>query len=238
MKEGNSLDYLGSDPGAVKFGNFINYYTFHNVEKRTANLNPNMFPSVGGNEILCLDIGCNTGDLTQELYLYLKNIYPEQSIYMMAIDIDPKLINRAQEANNEKNITFVAMDIMDQEDKEVVLKYLASFKESRFHITFTFSITMWIHLNNGDDGLMKFLEYLKEVSKILVIEPQPWHCYRNAQRRIKKSGSTFEFYESLSIRSNVDTVIENILTHNCCKKIYESLHSSWKRKIQSYKCIE
>ncbi|KAJ0181871.1 hypothetical protein K1T71_002593 [Dendrolimus kikuchii] len=237
MKE-NSLNYLGSDPGAVKFGNFINYYSFHNVEKRMENLHPDMFPPSAGYELLCLDIGCNTGNLTQQLYLYLKNMYPEKNIYILAIDLDPKLIKRAQDTNNEKNITFISADIMAEEDKELVIKYLASFNQQRFHITFIFSVTMWIHLNNGDDGLLKFLHYLKDMSKILIIEPQPWSCYRNAQRRIKKSGSTFDFYKSLTIRSNVDTVIENILIDNYCKKIYESCQSSWKRKIQSYKCTD
>lgn len=236
MKETENLEFLGSDPGAVKFGNFINYYSFHNVEKRTANLHAIMFPTSVDDELLCLDVGCNSGELTQEFYLYLKKLYPKCSIQILAIDIDPKLIERARISNKEYKITFLSGDIMTDEAQEHIKKHLESYNKPYFDITFCFSVTMWIHLNNGDDGLLAFIKYLKLVSKILLIEPQPWNCYRNAQRRVKKTGNGFDTYKSLKIRHDVDRVLENVLTEIHCTKISESPQSSWNRKIKSYLC--
>ncbi|KAL0894803.1 hypothetical protein ABMA27_013329 [Loxostege sticticalis] len=232
----NELQFLGNDPGAVKYGNFINYYTFHSPSQRINNLHQNMFlPSVSTEPILCLDIGCNTGELTKELKEYLKIIYPESNTQFLAVDIDHKLIQRAQEMNDDSNITYEALNVMNDEECDKVIKqYLEARGRKAFNIIFCFSVTMWIHINNGDDGLLKFLQYIKSISETIIIEPQPWNCYRNAQRRVKKSGSTFPLYETLKIRSNVDSVIENIMTQNGHKKVYESPSSAWNRKIQSY----
>ncbi|XP_049865171.1 probable RNA methyltransferase CG11342 [Pectinophora gossypiella] len=230
------LSFYGSDPGAVKYGNFINYYSFHSAKQRIDNLHPQMFPRTTETSILCLDIGCNTGELTTELHSYLKTIYSNVDIHMLAIDIDPTLINRAQETNTNSDISFQAINIMEETDCDVIHKYLKSHERKSFDVTFCFSVTMWIHLNNGDDGLKQFLQFIKDISKTIIMEPQPWHCYRNAQRRVKKSGNSFPLYEQLEIRSDVDIVIENILTQNSHRKNYESSASSWKRKVQSYQC--
>ncbi|KAF9417842.1 hypothetical protein HW555_005139 [Spodoptera exigua] len=128
------------------------------------------------------DVGCNTGDLSKALYTYLKTVYPYCDIHMLAVDIDSTLIERAKEANENPYIKFMTCNIMEQNDQLLI------------------QITMWIHLNNGDAGLLAFLKYLKAI----VIEPQPWKCYRNAQRRVKKSGNSFELYECLKIKSDVD----------------------------------
>jgi hypothetical protein len=37
---------------------------------------------------------------------------------------------------------------------------------------------MWIHLNHGDDGLWAFLEQVSSMTDHLIVEPQPWKCYR------------------------------------------------------------
>lgn len=234
--ETEDLQYIGSDPGAVKHGNFINYYTFHSVTQRVDNLHHKMFSdnSDTTKPILCLDIGCNTGDLTKELRKYLMKMYPKSMVYFLALDIDPKLIQRAEESNSDCNISYETLNIMNEDDCEIIRKYLHTHQSKTFDITFCFSVTMWIHLNNGDDGLLKFLQYIKSISDTIIIEPQPWNCYRNAQRRVKKSGDMFPLYESLKIRSNVDSVIEKMLLDKSHVKIYESPTSSWNRKIQSY----
>ncbi|KAI5641452.1 bicoid-interacting protein 3 (Bin3) domain-containing protein [Phthorimaea operculella] len=234
MTTSEDLSFYGSDPGAVKYGNFINYYSFHSVEERIGNLHTDMFPTISDEPICCLDIGCNTGELSTKLYSYLKTIYPNKEIQMLGVDIDPVLIHRAQETNSNPSISYLAANVMLEQGRGEIKKYLDKHERKQFDVTFCFSVTMWIHLNNGDEGLKEFLRYIKDVSKTIIIEPQPWNCYRNAQRRVKKSGSSFPFYETLKIRSNVDQEIENILRENCHKKVYESSASSWKRKVQSY----
>lgn len=228
------LNFYGSNPGSVKHGNFINYYSFHDVQERIKNLHPQMFPTPINNELICLDIGCNTGDLTKAVYKYLKSIHPNCNIYILAVDIDSVLIKRAKESNTCSNITFSTSNIMSVEDRLSVLNFLKIYKRIKFDIVFCFSVTMWIHLNNGDDGLLDFLQYLKNISNTIVIEPQPWKCYRQAQKRVKKSGNTFELYNCLKIKSGVDIVIENILKTDLYRKIYESPSSSWDRKVQSF----
>ncbi|KAF9809564.1 hypothetical protein SFRURICE_020861 [Spodoptera frugiperda] len=120
----NDLNFYGSDPGAVKFGNFINYYSFHDVSERIQNLHPRMFPEPVNNQIVCLDIGCNTGDLSKALYIYLKTVYPSCDIHMLAVDIDSMLIERAKEANDNPNIKFITCNIMEQNDRQLIQKPL------------------------------------------------------------------------------------------------------------------
>lgn len=233
----NDLSFHGNDPGAVKHGNFINYYTFHDVSERINNLHPQMFPTPINDRLICLDIGCNTGELTKAIYEYLKTIYPTCIIHILAVDIDPTLIERAKESNVNSNIMFKVANIMTENNQSIIQNYLETYNTTTFDLTFCFSVTMWIHLNNGDEGLVDFLKYIKSISRTIIIEPQPWKCYRNAQRRLKKSGDSFQLYDSLKIKSNVDTVIENYLCDGSHSKVYESPNSSWDRKLQSFKSV-
>lgn len=231
----NNLDFTGNDPGATKFGNFINYYSFHNTKQRIDHLDTQMFLDPTSNEdIICLDIGCNTGELTRDVYMYLKNIYPKSNLQILAVDIDPTLIRRAREANHNENIIFETADVMEEKGYEITKKFLDSCNKKMFDITLCFSVTMWIHLNHGDEGFLKFLKYLKDISKTIIIESQPFKCYKQAQRRMKKAGSCFPLYEMLKIRNNIESVIEQTLIENSHIKVYESPNSPWDRKIISF----
>ena len=59
-------------------------------------------------------------------------------------------------------------------------------KENLITIDFSrFSITKWIHLNEGDDGLTQFFQRVYEVLRpggALVLEPQEWDSYAKAKR--------------------------------------------------------
>lgn len=61
------------EPGAARFGNFINYYQFHPAENRISLL-PNNFLDMAGlsqmETVVCIDVGCNTG----VSYLYVEFI--------------------------------------------------------------------------------------------------------------------------------------------------------------------
>ena len=62
--------YLSSgervDPGAARFGNFINYYEFNPAEERVSRLPGNLLRDLDLAEesVLGLDIGCNAGVCT------------------------------------------------------------------------------------------------------------------------------------------------------------------------------
>lgn len=230
----DNLMFQGNDPGAVQFGNFINYYAFHSAVQRINNLNPEMFVTSEQNSYICLDIGCNSGELTEHLYKYLKSLFPEKCIHILAVDIDPTLIKRAKESSIENNITYTCLNVMSPETPQYFQDYLSNLNIAFFHVTFCFSVTMWIHLNYGDDGLLSFLQLVKDSSNVVVIEPQPWNCYRNAQKRFKKCGNTLPFYSKLQIRNSVDSKVVDFMLQSNYSKLYESTNSTWKRKIFSF----
>lgn len=60
-----SNDKDGFDPGAMMFGNFINYYQFHPPEDRIKLLTSHIWEQLELEKqegpIVCLDVGCNCG---------------------------------------------------------------------------------------------------------------------------------------------------------------------------------
>lgn len=96
---------------------------------------------------------------------------------------------------------------------------------------------MWIHLNKGDEGLEKFLVDVCSMSEIVLIEPQPWRCYRNASRRLRRANlGEFSHLQGLQMRGDIDAHIERILRENCgFGKIIESEENDWSRKLLLYK---
>lgn len=67
------LNFKCGNPGAVQFGNFINYYQFHPPDNRIAMLPQNIwnFTLQKPNKCYVLDVGCNAGVCNN----YLRVIY-------------------------------------------------------------------------------------------------------------------------------------------------------------------
>lgn len=55
----NDFQFKGGNPGAVQYGNFINYYKFHPPGERINLLPKNLWGLKEPYEIL--DVGCNVG---------------------------------------------------------------------------------------------------------------------------------------------------------------------------------
>lgn len=53
------LQFKGGNPGAVQYGNFINYYKFHPPNERIKLIPKNIWDINDPYEVL--DIGCNAG---------------------------------------------------------------------------------------------------------------------------------------------------------------------------------
>ncbi|KAJ3717124.1 Bin3-domain-containing protein [Lentinula raphanica] len=54
-----------------------------------------------------------------------------------------------------------------------------------YDVVVAFSITKWIHLNGGDEGLCAFFRRVYSVIKpggLLILEPQEWDTYKKAKR--------------------------------------------------------
>lgn len=172
-------------------------------------------------------------DLTFALYEHLQQIITS-NVRILGIDLDSTLICRAQEKIKEgQEISFKCVDIMNNSQKIIIENYLTtnSSNQNLFDVIFCFSTSMWIHLNYGDSGLKTFLKFICEKTKMIVIEPQPWKCYKTAVKRLKLANDEFPYFKELQIRTDIEYFIEEFILKYGFNKIHESPSSEWGRKI-------
>ncbi|KAK2587225.1 hypothetical protein KPH14_002964 [Odynerus spinipes] len=231
-----------ADPGASRYGNFMNYYQFHSAEERVRQLPRDVWQSVRSDrKYVGLDIGCNAGDLTYKLHDFLDanltNSKDKPEIFLLGIDLDPILIERSRESNPcPDRITFEQAEFLSSECDRTINEYLEKLGRSHFDVVFCFSITMWIHLNHGDDGLVKFFRKVCSICDTIVVEPQPWKCYRNASRRLRLANlEDFSLIKRLERKGDMTEQIEQILSGLCnFQKVAVTSSNDWQRKILIY----
>ncbi|KFP79546.1 Pre-miRNA 5'-monophosphate methyltransferase, partial [Acanthisitta chloris] len=162
-----------------------------------------------------------------------------KELQLLCCDIDASLIARARQSSPfPTSISFATLDIMDPHSRDSFLtSYLERFGRSRFDLGFCMSLTMWIHLNHGDRGLVEFLEFLASLCTFLLVEPQPWKCYRAAARRLRRLGrKDFEHFRSLGIQGDMGERISRILTEQCAMDLVCSFgNTSWDRRLLLFK---
>ncbi|KAJ8260309.1 hypothetical protein GJAV_G00179490 [Gymnothorax javanicus] len=235
-----------SEPGAAPFGNFINYYTFNPPENRL-NLIPSTllqeigYSSEGSETILVLDVGCNSGDLSVALYTHLLrsgssgDAAESRELHLLGVDLDENLILRAAQSNPfRENISFIPLDITQDRDCRAQLEnFLTKFGRSRFHLCACLAVTMWVHLNHGDSALLELLARLAALSDHLLLEAQPWKCYRSAARRLRKLGRCdFDHFKTLEIRGDIAEYAKKHLVNHCGMELLRSFGSTtWDRKL-------
>ncbi|XP_068599029.1 pre-miRNA 5'-monophosphate methyltransferase [Brachionichthys hirsutus] len=234
-----------NDPGAATFGNFINYYTFNPPENRLS-----LIPTTLLQDLSCsdrrateiLDVGCNSGELSIAFYKHVvqepacEEESAESGVHLLGCDLDDLLIQRAQQANPlPGSIAFVRLDIM--EDADQLKDYLKQHGCSYFHLCLCLAVTMWVHLNHGDSGLLRLLSRLASISQHLLLEAQPWKCYRAAARRLRKLGrSDFDHFKALKIRGDVAGHAKKHLERHCGMELIQSFGSTlWGRKLLLFK---
>lgn len=228
------------DAGVAQYGNFINYYSFNSAEERLNLLPTHVWSQVATDDpsdtFVILDIGCNAGNFTQLLLGFIgHNLKPKKNVHILGIDLDDGLIARAIEHNQfPDNVTYSCLNIMDCTEQSFA-GHLNLFGKTKFDAVFCLSLTMWIHLNHGDDGLMQFLRKVTKLSKLLVIEPQPWKCYATAVKRMKKVDFGFEKFEHLKLRKTIESDIESFLLRQCGRqRIFVTVPTKWDRRIAFY----
>jgi SAM-dependent methyltransferase len=156
-----------SDGNGHKYGNFHSYYTFHEDQSRTKLIPEKFFFSLwklqGEPETFSiLDIGCNEGNLTIEMFERAVSELPSHvCCRVLGVDLDDVLIGRAiKKAESMDSVSFYTVDIMKEDVGSgvgVIRDFCERNKLTGFSFISLFSITMWIHLNHGDIGLEKFL---------------------------------------------------------------------------------
>ena len=102
-----------------------------------------------------------------------------------------------------------------------------------FDLICCYSITMWIHLNHGDSGLRRFLTILASLTTNLLIEPQPWQCYKNARERWRRSGKDDPPHmKELKWRDKVEEEIRRFIEEDCGMVLRTTLGTTkWKRQL-------
>ncbi len=157
------------------------------------------------------------------------------TVDMLGVDLDAVLIKRSQENNPyPEHVSFEVVDLMDEGHRSKVIQpWLYNHKRSKFDLVTCFSVTLWIHINHGDDKLKQFLLYISSICRYLVIEPQPWKCYKTAWRRMKKlKCEQFELYDKLEWREHVDEEIITYLQKNCGMTLVDTFgETQWERRV-------
>ncbi|NXF76864.1 BN3D2 methyltransferase, partial [Sclerurus mexicanus] len=239
-------------PGAAPFGNFPQYGRFHPPELRLrralVGLLRELCPGTG-RALLGIDVGCNSGELSIAMFRHLLALpdphshshsgrdppEPPLDLHLLCCDIDPELILRARRSCPfPHSMTFIPLDIMDPGARDRALNsHLERFGRSAFDLGLCMSVTMWIHLRHGDRGLREFLGFLASRCAFLLLEPQPWKCYRAAARRLRKLGRRdWEHFRELGIRGDVAGRISGILTRECAMELVRSFgNTEWERSI-------
>uniref|UniRef100_A0A8C1Z242 RNA methyltransferase n=1 Tax=Cyprinus carpio TaxID=7962 RepID=A0A8C1Z242_CYPCA len=235
------------DPGAAPYGNFVNYYTFNPPENRLSLIPGTLLENIGlGSErVVILDVGCNSGDLSVALYKHLLHEeasgsdFSKREVHLLGFDLDQDLILRAQNSNPfTQNIQFIPLDITDTAESQAVLEsYLGRFGCPRFQLCTCFAVTMWVHLNHGDAAFLSLLSRLASLCEFLLLEAQPWKCYRSAARRLRKLGrSDFDHFKTLEIRGDMAAHAREHLEKQCSMDLVQSFgNTAWDRSLLLFK---
>jgi SAM-dependent methyltransferase len=255
----NDVDTKIIEGNGHKYGNYHDYYSFHPSNVRTSLLPIGIFTDIWINDndnddknsskiFNVLDVGCNEGNLTVDIYNRIRSeLSDDITINVIGIDIDPELIDRANNKNNilsncNDSIRFITIDIMNSDSISIISK-------SKYHFISVFSVTMWIHLNHGDDGLKSFLYTIADLTTdngSLLIEPQPWKCYKKASKRLRKLGMPNPAYygklditdieKQITIMMTKNTKNDDTTTNTTTNKLFTSSVSygpdnQWGRKL-------
>ncbi|XP_065095201.1 probable RNA methyltransferase CG11342 [Ochlerotatus camptorhynchus] len=208
---------------AIRHGNFHQYYVFRHQDSRPQHLErclpkclKKLTNGIATNDIYMLDIGCNVGKLTHSIRKVMLSVLNEQkkTSFAVGVDIDAELVNKASATYNSEYLEFIQADLSAVAMEEIddpIKKYMASKGIQRFDFISCFSVLMYIHLNRGDDGLKKVLDYVCSHARILILELQSWKKYRDHVHRMRRYGAgDYELYNGLKWRGSNGALEQSI----------------------------
>ena len=158
-------------------GNFPDYYSRRDANDRIEILMPDWFSKRS-----VADYGCHDGTVTFKVL----ERFPDVN-NIDAFDCDSVLIEKAKRTQRQKIRFSTSSDPDFQKINFQVADwtYCASTEDlPSYDLILAFSVTKWIHLNYGDDGLVRFF---RRVYNLLIpgghflLEPQPKTSYRKSR---------------------------------------------------------
>ncbi|KAH7479004.1 hypothetical protein KRP22_010945 [Phytophthora ramorum] len=180
----------------------------------------------------------------EQLPLTEQELATRKSLMVLGVDIDKVLIERATKKSVQltvdDQVQFRHVDVMTSKFNEDIAPFLELAKRStaerKFDLVTCFSVTMWIHLNNGDEGLWTFLETVSDMTEHLIIEPQTWKCYRNAQKRLNRMHVEVpQSFREIKVRTDVVEKIDAFLLSAGRFRFKAQLgKTNWSRNVVLY----
>lgn len=181
---------------AARHGNYHQYYTKFRAptvpDERLSILPSDILPNAR-----VIDLGCNAGKLTYEAIAHCG------AAASVGVDIDPWLVEQAKAAYPNGPCTFEHFDFVDAS------AYTGT-ALGKFDVALLLSVTKWVHLNNGDAGMLKLFAHIHSILNeggYLVVEPQPMTNYAKASQKNKELR---EMYKTIKIQPPFDDELEGL----------------------------
>ncbi|KAI3910222.1 hypothetical protein MKW92_053109 [Papaver armeniacum] len=175
VKAGEGKKRKRKDKEVAIFGNYRHYYGYRVCKDMKADPRLMVLKKEWFEDKDCLDIGCNQGLITIEI----AKTFRCRSI--LGVDIDASLVESAYW--NLKKIDKMESAGCPSPDKQNFVEHFRKHSDDEKYDAVTcFSVTKWIHLNWGDEGLITLFRNIWRLLRpggILVLEPQPWKSYKS-----------------------------------------------------------
>lgn len=187
-----------------KYGNYDRYYGYRNAEHFTdIRLEAFQNHAYLFTDKHILDIGCNNGLIS----MAIAKQFSIKSI--TGLDIDKTLVNRARQKitiekqsfiNNNNNLSSYPHNVFFKSGNYVISNStLLGLEKEQFDTILCLSLTKWIHLNNGDNGLkISFQRMYKQLRPggFLILEAQDWKSYK---RRKTLTSEISEHFKNIKL---------------------------------------
>lgn len=191
----------GSGGGRPSYphGNYHRYYGYRMTNAFDEDPRLKVLRSEWFERRACLDIGCNEGLVTIALAARFR------SSSMVGLDIDKELVHKASRNLGRERAALkqqagakgVGRAAVRAAQQQLGALHSVSFQHADFgamaeppgamyDTLLCLSVTKWVHLNAGDEGLRRFFARMASALRpggVLVLEPQPWRSYQQAKRK-------------------------------------------------------